>query len=71
MLSYASELGGQCVCDDVTAGWFGHYNGQDSIPEQTGGAVFDINQVLTGALSLTSSIDSAVSKVFCQPYPEG
>jgi hypothetical protein len=55
----------------VSAGWFGPYDGQDSIPEQTGGAVFDIEDVLSGALSLTDSIDASVTEVFCQPYPEG
>jgi hypothetical protein len=52
----------------VSAGWFGPYDGQPSIPEGTDGGVFHLVQVLAGTLSLGAAIPDAVGDSVCEPY---
>jgi hypothetical protein len=67
--SFASELGGPTETTDVSAGWFGAYLGEKSIPESTGGGVFELNQVISGQISLSASINQSVIESLCEPYP--
>lgn len=67
--SFAAQIGGQCECLDVTPGWFGPFQGQPSMADGTNGGVFDIDQVLSGAISLTEAISGAVAESVCEPYP--
>jgi hypothetical protein len=67
--SFASKLGGEEGTDDVSAGWFAPYNGSPAIPDATGGSVFEIQKILSNELSLSQSINGAVSGSHCQPYP--
>jgi hypothetical protein len=68
VFSFADQIGGACECEDVTPGWSNPYLGMTAIPEATDGGVFDINQILSGMISLTASIDSAVENSHCDPY---
>jgi hypothetical protein len=46
--------------------------GLEPIPVATDGAVFDIQQVLSGAVSLSAAINEAVEESMCDPYtPQG
>jgi hypothetical protein len=69
VFSFTGSLGGSCKCEDVTPGWSTPYMGMDPIPEATDGAVFSIEQVLTGDISLSSGINDAVEDKMCVPYP--
>ncbi len=67
--SFASKIGGQCNCLDVSAGWFGPYVGSPSLPSATGGDAFELDQVMAGQVSLSASITGAVEESLCEPYP--
>ncbi|MEX1369091.1 MAG: vWA domain-containing protein [Nannocystaceae bacterium] len=67
--SFADTIGGSCACEDVSAGWFTPYMGMAPIPEATAGEVFDIGQVLVGAVSLADALENAVETTMCEPYP--
>ncbi|MEX1364095.1 MAG: hypothetical protein AB1Z98_13290 [Nannocystaceae bacterium] len=69
MYSFAALIGGECECLNVSAGWFGPYGGLPSMANATGGGVFDIDQVLSGAISLSEAIPGAVVESLCDPYP--
>jgi hypothetical protein len=69
VFSFASRWGGEDENLDVSAGWFAPFNGQDPIPEATGGVVFELDQVLNNQISLSASINDAVAGAHCQPYP--
>jgi hypothetical protein len=69
VFSFASMIGGQCECEDVSPGWFGPYQGKPSIPMATGGGVWDLDQVLAGNASLADAIEDAVVDSMCDPYP--
>lgn len=66
--SFASQIGGSCECEDVTAGWSTPYQTKPPIPEATDGAVFDLDLVLAGQLSLSAAISGAIDDTMCQPY---
>jgi hypothetical protein len=68
VFSFADQIGGGCECDDVTPGWSNPYMGMTAIPEATDGGVFDINQILSGMVSLATAIDGAVVDAYCDPY---
>ncbi len=51
----------------VSAGWSTPYNGATPIPEATDGKNFDLDQVRTGQLSLTETINNMVMESFCDP----
>ncbi|MEM9456643.1 MAG: hypothetical protein AAGF11_20865 [Myxococcota bacterium] len=65
---FADDIGGACVCEDVTPGWSAPYMGMLPIPEATDGAVYDINEVLSGIVSLADAINGAVEDSYCDPY---
>jgi hypothetical protein len=69
MFSFAALIGGQLGTDDVSMGWSTPYMGMDSIPEATGGAWWNIDEVLAMQVSLSASIDQAVEDSLCEPYP--
>jgi hypothetical protein len=69
VFSFAAHLGGPDEVDDVSAGWFNPYGPNPAIPAATGGGVFDINDVLSGNISLSASINQSVEGTFCEPYP--
>lgn len=66
--SFAGQIGGSCECEDVTAGWSTPYLGKPPIPEATDGAVFDLDLVLAGQLSLSAAIGDAIDTSMCEPY---
>lgn len=70
--SFADDIGGSCSCLDVTPGWSAPYMGMLPIPEATDGGVYDIGNVLSGTVSLTDAINTAVEESYCEPYePQG
>ena len=69
VFSFTAALGGSCTCENVTAGWSAPYMGMDPIPMATDGAVFPIEEVLSGQLSLSAGINDAVEDKMCMPYP--
>jgi hypothetical protein len=69
VFSFASKLGGEEGNIDVSAGWFGPFQSFPSIPQATGGGVFELQQVLANQISLSESIKNAVSSSHCKPYP--
>lgn len=69
MFAFAALIGGQVGSDDVSMGWSTPYMGMDSIPEATGGAFWNIDEVLGGTVSLSASIDQAIEDSLCEPYP--
>ncbi len=68
VFAFAAEEGGECECEDTSPGWFAPFEGQASIPDGTDGGVFDIVEVLEGALSLGAAIPEAVAGSVCEPY---
>jgi hypothetical protein len=69
VFAFASLLGGPLEFDDVSQGWFAPYAGAKSIPDSTGGGVFKLDDVLSGSISLSASINAAVGGSLCKPYP--
>ncbi|MEX1364759.1 MAG: vWA domain-containing protein [Nannocystaceae bacterium] len=70
--SFADDIGGSCSCLDVTPGWSSPYMGMLPIPEATDGSVYDIGQVLSGMVSLSTAINASVEESYCDPYtPQG
>lgn len=69
MFSFAAQIGGQCECEDVTPGWSSPFEGKPALPESTDGAVFDIDLVLSGQLSLADAINGVIEEKMCDPYP--
>lgn len=69
VFSFAEKLGGSCECLDVTAGFFAPYLGSPALPGATGGGVFELNRVMSNQVSLSASINGAVSGTLCEPYP--
>jgi hypothetical protein len=52
---------------DITDGWTTPYGATPPIPTQTDGGNFDLDQVKTGALSLSTTINQVVVESFCNP----
>lgn len=69
VFAFASMLGGPTGTTDVSAGWFAPYGAEPSIPDATGGNVFELDQVLANQISLSTSITTAVEDTLCEPYP--
>lgn len=69
VFAFASLLGGPFETDDVSGGWFQPYGGQKSIPDATGGGVFQLNDVMNNSISLSNSINQSVAGALCDPYP--
>ncbi len=68
VFSFTADLGGSCSCEDVTPGWSGPYLGQPSVPDATDGGRFDIDMVLTNAISLSEAINASVEGAVCEDY---
>jgi hypothetical protein len=51
----------------ITNGWSTPYNGADPIPVRTDGRNFDVDQVKSGALSLSTTINQVVLSSYCNP----
>jgi hypothetical protein len=68
VFSFAAHIGAMCNCEDVSAGWFNPYMGQAPIPEATDGGVFNIDEIITGAVSLSNSLEGAIDESICTPY---
>lgn len=69
VFTFASKLGGPFESDDVSAGWFAPVAGAASVPDSTGGGVYQLDDVLSGTVSLSASIPAAVKDTYCKPYP--
>jgi hypothetical protein len=69
MFSFAARIGGQCECLDVRAGLFKDFGGQPSLPDATGGAVFDIDAVAKGTLGFAAAVSGAIRSGVCTRYP--
>ncbi|MBZ5716064.1 vWA domain-containing protein [Nannocystis pusilla] len=69
VFSFAAKVGGQCECLDVRPGLFVPYRGQQAIPAATGGAVFDIDEVASGALDFGAAVSGALQTAVCTHYP--
>ena len=69
MFSFAARIGGQCECLDVRAGLFAKFGGQPSLPDATGGAVFDIDAVARGQLGFAAAVSGAIRSGVCTRYP--
>lgn len=69
MFSFAARIGGQCECLDVRAGLFKDFNGQPALPDATGGAVFDIDEVAKGNLGFAAAVSGAIRSGVCTRYP--
>ena len=69
MFTFADLLGGQSGSDDVSMGFFTDFQGQPPIPAQTGGAAYNIGEVLAGIVSLSQAITDSVDDSYCEDYP--
>ena len=68
VFAFADTIGGSCGCLDVSMGWFGDYEGMPSIPDATDGGVYDINEILSNAVSLADAIGDSVEQSYCDEY---
>jgi hypothetical protein len=69
MFAFADYIGGQCECEDVSMGFFTDFQGQPSIPMQTGGNAYAIGEVLAGIISLSDAINTSIEESLCEEYP--
>ena len=69
MFTFADRFGGPFGDEDVSAGFFTPYMGMAPIPDQTDGQALDINNVLSGAISLADALSGVVDDNLCEPYP--
>lgn len=69
VFGFASKLGGPFESDDVSQGWFSTVAGSPTIPDATGGGVFQLDDVMSGSVSLSAAIPAAVKDTYCKPYP--
>jgi hypothetical protein len=69
MFTFADYIGGQFGDQDVSMGFFTDFQGQPPIPMQTGGAAFNIGEVLAGIISLADAITQSVEDSYCEEYP--
>ncbi len=69
VFGFASKLGGPLEGDDVSAGWFSPVAGSATIPDATGGGIYQLDDVMSGKVSLSDAIPAAVKDTQCKPYP--
>jgi hypothetical protein len=69
MFAFADYIGGQLENIDVSMGFFTDFQGQPPIPMQTGGAAYNIGEVLAGIISLSDAINQSVEDSYCEEYP--
>jgi hypothetical protein len=67
--TFAAKLGGQCECLDVKPGLLDSFGALPSLPDATGGAAFDIDEVAAGRLSLAAAVQATLSDAICRSYP--
>ncbi len=67
--SFAARIGGECECLDVEPGWFKPFGELPSMPDGTGGAVFDIDEVAAGRVGFAAAIQGTVRDSVCTRYP--
>ncbi len=65
MFSFAARVGGQCECLDVRPGLFTRFHGRASLPDATGGAIFDIDEVASGKLSFVAAVAGVIKSGAC------
>ncbi len=63
--SFTARIGGHCECEQVEAGFMAPFAGQVSLPDATGGAAFDIDDVAAGRLHFADAIPSLVDNAIC------
>ncbi|MEM6991344.1 MAG: vWA domain-containing protein [Myxococcota bacterium] len=68
VFAFTADIGGQCECEDVSAGWSAPYGPLPSIPDATDGGRFDIEQIVGGTVSFTNAIAEAVEQSYCTAY---
>jgi hypothetical protein len=68
VFSFAAELGGPFENENVAPGWFKVYGNLPPIPHGTDGAVFKIDDVLSGTSSLADGIKQVILDSYCDPY---
>lgn len=67
--TFADLLGGPAGNEDVSVGWSTPYQGEATIPEQTGGGWWNINEVLSQQVSLADALEAAIEETMCEDYP--
>ncbi len=68
VFSFTADIGGQCECENVAAGWSAPYGEFASIPDATDGGRFDIGLIVDGRVSFTDAIAAAVDQSYCTAY---
>jgi hypothetical protein len=63
--TFTARIGGQCECEDVTAGFMTGWHGRASLPDATGGAAFDLDEVASGRLHFTDAVPPLVANAVC------
>ncbi|HEY0134768.1 MAG TPA: hypothetical protein VGB85_11825, partial [Nannocystis sp.] len=54
---------------DVRPGLYTRFQGRPSLPNTTGGAVFDIDEVASGKLGFAAAVSGAIKSGVCTRYP--
>jgi len=63
--TFTARIGGKCECEDVTAGFMAPHGDAPSLPDATGGAAFDLDEVARGRLHFADAIPSLVTNAVC------
>lgn len=63
--SFTAPIGGQCECEDVKPGFMAARGDDPSLPEATGGAAFDLDDVAGGRLHFADAIPPLVTNAIC------
>jgi hypothetical protein len=63
--TFTAAIGGKCECDDVGAGFTKRHADEPSLPDATGGAAFDIDDVARGQLHFADALPSLVTNAVC------
>jgi hypothetical protein len=64
--TFTAPIGGQCECEDVKPGFMATFGGDPSLPDATGGAAFDIDDVAGGRLHFADAIPPLVTNAICE-----
>ncbi len=63
--TFTAPIGGQCECEDVKPGFMAAFGDDPSLPDATGGAAFDIDDVAGGRLHFADAITPLVTNAIC------
>jgi hypothetical protein len=63
--TFTARIGGKCECEDVTPGFMARHDDALSLPDATGGAAFDLDEVARGRLHFADAIPSLVTNAVC------